>query len=322
VSVPLEGLRPNEMYCDRLASSDHNVKPPESPVTSKKESFKTPSVPPRIVGKPSALSAGSSSAVMFGELNPENANTLYTFEYGPCKDLDSCSGVAHTTVLASDAYGTIGATLEAAGLQPDTTYYYRLSAENEDKQRSVSSAGAELPSFTTALAPSPRAITDAASAVGTTSVTVSGTADPDGQPATYIFELGRYAGTATQYVVVFSGSAGAGTVPVTETLGLSGLQPGTEYAYRIVVKSGYGTAEGEPERFTTAGLPSVLAVPTPLAMLAVPAISFPKAGVSKVTTRCKGGYARDKRGKCVKPKKKTKKTKKSKGRGVRPSKKG
>jgi hypothetical protein len=308
VSALIEGLRPNEAYCNRLASFDHNVKQPEKPLEGESESFKTPAAPPRILGELKVSFVKSFSAVMSAELNPENTNTAYTFEYGPCEQLAGCPGVARTAVLTSAAYGKIGTTLEATGLQPNAIYHYRLAAVNEQKLESLGSEG----SFTTALAPVPQAASGAASAIGATSAEVSGTVSPDGQPATYTFELGVYNGTNTQYGVVFSGSVSASGVPVVETLGLSGLQPGTTYTFRIRIKSGYGTAIGEPVTFTTAGLPSVLIVPTPLEMLPVPTISFPKVSVLKPTPKCKRGYTRDKRSKCVK----SKKTAKRSGKGA------
>ena len=95
-------------------------------------------------------------------------------------------------------------------------------------------------------------------------------AGPEGQPATYAFELGVYAGAGTQYGTAFRGSVSASGTLVEESLGLSGLQPGTTYAYRITVSSGYGQATGATQTFTTEGLPSVLSVPGALAMLSVP----------------------------------------------------
>jgi hypothetical protein len=56
---------------------------------------------------------------------------------------------------------------------------------------------------------------------------------------------------------------------------LTGLQPGTTYAYRIVVRSGYGTAFGAEQTFTTAGLPTLITQPLSPPLLAVPAIAFP-----------------------------------------------
>jgi hypothetical protein len=194
--------------------------------------------------------------------------------------------VSSTAVLESKTYGRIGATLQATGLQPGTTYHYRLLASNErevaGKTVGGRSSGAQGV-FTTAPAPVPGAITGAASAITATSATIAGTVDPDGQPATYTFELGISEGAQTQYGTVLSGSAGAGTVAVTETLGLTGLQPGTTYAYRIKVASGYGTATGQTATFTTVGLSSVLGVPGALAMLAIPTIVFPATSVAGVS---------------------------------------
>ena len=111
-----------------------------------------------------------------------------------------------------------------------------------------------------------------------------GRSTPGGLPATYAFELGVYEGAGTQYGIVFSGPAGTGSVPVEETLALSGLAPGTTYAYRITVSSGYvpnasHTLAGAASTFTTAGLPGVLQAPAPLVMLAIPNIAFPPASV-------------------------------------------
>ena len=140
--------------------------------------------------------------------------------------------------------------------------------------------------------------------------------NPDGQAATYTFELGRYTGAGTQFGIVFSGPAGAGRVPVGESLGLSGLQPGTTYAYRVAVHSGDGSAQGETATgamltFTTEGLPAVLSVVSPLTQLAIPNIAFPTAAkgsrvAKKATPRCKQGQKLN-HGKCTKPKPKTKK---------------
>ena len=243
VHATVAGLRPDSAFCYRLAGDDANVLAPEQLTGEKQELKQLPSVPPRVIGAPSVSFVHSSSAVMFGELNPENAHTEYAFEYGACEDLDQCSTGTHTAVLASNAYGRIGATLEATGLRPGTVYRYRLHAINEAGEQGECFEGGEggcEGSFTTAPAPVLTATTEGATAVGATSAVISGSVDPDGQLATYAFELGVYQGAATQFGVVQSGSTE--TVPVTETLPLSGLQPGTEYAYRITITSGYGTA--------------------------------------------------------------------------------
>ena len=163
---------------------------------------------------------------------------------------------------------------------PETTYSYRLVADNEHEEAGHVSQGGETIGteghFTTGASPIPVAQTGSASGVGATSATIAGLVDPDGQPAVYAFELGVYNGPGTRY-----GGCGLRCVwgkrhgEVPESLGLTGLQPGTTYAYRIVLKSGYGESTGQTVIFTTEGLPSVLALPAPLAQLAVPAITFP-----------------------------------------------
>ncbi|HEY3830594.1 MAG TPA: hypothetical protein VGL57_15495 [Solirubrobacteraceae bacterium] len=297
VDAVIEG-RPNETFYYQLTGNDQSVQLPEQ-LTGDRVSFTTPAVPPEILGKPNVSFVTSSSTVMFGELNPENASTEYYFEYAPASSacpgatLVSCPGGGVTAIGRSGLYGRAGATLEARGLQPNTAYRYRLVASNAG---GTSAPGAEG-TFTTGPEPVPQATTGAPSAIGATTATVSGTVNPDGQPATYTFELGVYAGAATQYGIVLSGSAGAGSVPVAEGQGLSGLQPGTEYAYRIAVASGYGTATGETVLFTTEGVPAVLVSPPTLALLTVPGISFPKPVAVPVSRKqSKGKSKRSKRG--------------------------
>jgi hypothetical protein len=284
VNALLADLRPNETYFYRLVGEDEHVKVPEL-LASEKTSLTTPAVAPRIVGAPSVLRAAPFSAVMFGELNPENANTRYEFQYGPCEKLEGCPGLLETAPLESPTYGVIGTTVEVSGLLPATSYYYRLLANSQGGEV-TSNTGA----FTTAPRPAVTAQTGTASSVGTTSAVVSGMVNPDGQTAGYTFELGRYKGADTQFGIVLSGPAGSGAAPIEESLGLSGLQPGTTYAYRIAIHSGDGSARGEAATgatltFTTEGLSSVLSVSNPLALLAIPSIAFPKGPAAKVTPK-------------------------------------
>jgi hypothetical protein len=306
---PLAGLRPNETYFYQLAGEDHNVKAPEL-LTSERAQFDTPLAAPKMIGEPAVSFVRFSSAVMFGEVNPENAQSEYFFEYGAGETLakcpggvrnESCGGVAATPAAQAPCpvagegagrvsrcvYGKTGVTLQASGLQPATAYRYRLSGESENRagtKKQASVPGLEG-GFTTAPSPVPQALTGAASAITVTSALVAGSVNPDGQPATYRFELGVYNGAATRYGVVFSGPAGAGTTPLEEQLTLTGLQPGTTYAYRILAASGYGTATGETMTFTTAGLPAVVFAPNVLAQLAIPNIAFPAAVATQSTTK-------------------------------------
>lgn len=289
-------LRPSENYRYRLAGEDQNVKPPEL-ITSETGTFETPAVQPKIIGAPNILFANASSVVIHAEFNPEKANTKYFVEYEACKELANnelvdCQAGQDTAQRESTVYRKIDVTLEATELQPATAYRYRLVASN--------AGGTVLGTpgmFTTTPAPSLRAEIGLTSAVTTTSATISGAVDPDGQPAIYRFEFGVNNGAATQYAVAFSGPTDAGTVPIPESLTLTGLQPGTTYAYRITILSGYGAAQSTPGTFTTSGLPEVLTRETATSViLPIPKIHFPSQ------SKCKAGFTHDKTGKCVRTK--------------------
>ncbi|MGA7704424.1 MAG: NHL repeat-containing protein [Solirubrobacteraceae bacterium] len=312
VSAPITGLLPNEQFYTQTTGVDSNVQLPEF-LSGVPSSFRTPTALPVIVGQPEVGFVSSSSAVMSGVLNPENANTRYRFQYGPCETLDSCSQVGETVAAESPQYGKLEAILEATELQPATTYHYRLLADDGHEVAGAleggETHGAEG-TFTTAPAPLPQALTGGASAVSATSAVISGSVNPDGRAATYTFEMGVQEGAATQYGVVVSGPAGTEAALVAEARALSGLQPGTTYAYRISVSSGYidtpsHTIHGQTATFTTLGLPAVVFAPVPLAQLSVPAIAFPKP---VVTSKAKKKAKAKKKTKRHKPKKTTKRT--------------
>jgi NHL repeat len=287
VSAGVQGLVPDETYYDRLAGEDENSKAPESSLRGETVSFATPSVAPKVPGAPSVSFLTSFSAVFSGELNPENTNTAYEFQYGVCENLDACSGVLSTRTLESAAYGQTTAILEARDLKPATVYHYRLLASNQHLVAGNPEGGVATGTvgiFITGPAPVLQAAGGPASAVGTTSATIAGSVNPDGQPAVYTFEAGLYEGAATQYGVVLSAAVGAATTALPESVGLSGLQPGATYAYRIKIASGYGTAYGETLTFTTRGLPSVLSTPVAPPLLGIPAIAFPNPAAAKHAT--------------------------------------
>jgi len=291
----IEGVRPNEeSFFYRLAGYDEHVKPPED-LTSEIVSFTTPIVAPKIVAPPMASFVKATSVVLFDELNPENASTVYEFQYGPCMTSQAAETQqtacekspypSRGTQQQSSAYGEIGATEQVTSLQPSTTYHDRLVAKSENNHQSeAEEAIGDEGEFSTVSAPSVEASTGPATIVTSTTASVSGVVNADGEQAAYMFELGVFAGVATQYGVVFSGPAGAGTIPVTESLNLTDLQPGLEYSYRIAIRSGYGAARGEPRTFKTIGLTEAVQSPLSPLLLGVPTISFPTVSTPKTLT--------------------------------------
>lgn len=288
VFAPLVGLVPNQEIFYRLATVDQNFPSTGQPIVSAEASFVTPVVPPRIVGKPDSAFIKSTSAVLSGLVNPEHTISEYFAEYGPGEALEhcpngvrkeTCSGVVSTAVLTSEKYQAIGATFEATGLQPSTTYHFRLNAINAQGQAALNeTGGTSLPEgeFTTDSSVTPQAVTGNASNVSATSAVISGQVNADGKPASFVFEVGIYNGANTQYGIVASGFAGEGTALVGEELQLSGLQPATAYAYRIKIESAYGTSYGASMTFKTEGLPAVLPSSNPPVLLPMPQITLPE----------------------------------------------
>ena len=94
----------------------------------------------------------------------------------------------------------------------------------------------------------PLATTGSATAVVTTSVTLAGTVDPNGQDTSAHFEYGTSnaygSSTPTQDV-------GSGTTAQSVTATITGLQPGTAYHYRLVATNATGPSDGNDATVTT-----------------------------------------------------------------------
>ena len=99
----------------------------------------------------------------------------------------------------------------------------------------------------------PTASTGAASAVTSTTATVSGWVNPLGAATTVTFQYGTTPALAS--------TAGAGTLPASAdpsnvSANLTGLTPGTTYVYRVTAGNGFGgTITGATQSFRTTGSP-------------------------------------------------------------------
>ena len=113
-----------------------------------------------------------------------------------------------------------------------------------------------------------------------TSAVITGAVNPDGVPAGYAFELGVYNGTSTQYTIVYSAEAGSGNTPVEESLPVTGLQPGTTYAYRIdgvqrLHRQRSPRPAGRPGHVHDRGNTIRAGFPVTPSLLPVPVVAFP-----------------------------------------------
>jgi hypothetical protein len=128
-------------------------------------------------------------------------------------------------------------------------------------------------------------VTGAASAITTSSATISGSVNPQGAAAKVSFQFGTTTAygqsTATQ-------TLGVGNSPVGFTAGLTGLSAGTTIHYRAVAQTDFGTFTGADQTLTTASTP-----PTPPPPPAIGTVSAGHAKVNgtnvSVKLSCAGG---------------------------------
>lgn len=197
--------------------------------------------PTTVTGPTTAV--GATSATVSGTVDPGGKATTWHVEYGTSTTYGSAT--ASQSAGAGAAGVNVTATLN--GLQPGTTYHYRLVASNAD---GTSHGGDAV--FTT-LTP-PVAVTGAASSIGATSATLNGSVDPNGRATTYYFEYGSSTSYGTKTAVKSAGSAANAQAVAT---GISGLQAGHVYHFRLVASSDAGTSVGKDATFTTSGAPAV-----------------------------------------------------------------
>jgi multidrug efflux pump subunit AcrA (membrane-fusion protein) len=195
--------------------------------------------PDATTGQASAI--GSTTATLTGSVNPGALDTTDYFEYGT-----SAVALSSNTPTFNDGVGSgsvsVSATLD--NLKAGTTYEFRLVATNS----SGTSDGVEE-TFTTSAADKPTAVTGSASGALTSSVALSGSVNPNGSDAKYWFEYGRTTAYGSKTAVV---DAGSGTTASQVSATLSGLEPDTEYVFRLVASNEFGTSTGLSEFVTTA----------------------------------------------------------------------
>jgi ribosomal protein S14 len=188
----------------------------------------------------------ATSATFNGSVNPNGGGKLsigYHFEYS------DDAGATWTSVPTPDADAGNGTTdvpvSEAVtGLEPNTEYRVRLVASRPFAAGSDTSAEE---TFTTDVAP-PTVSGVGSSEITDTTAVLGGRVDPNHSQTTYQFEYG----TDTSYgnaTPVDSAGAGARSVAVSKAI--TGLQPNTEYHFRLVASNAAGPAESADHTFTT-----------------------------------------------------------------------
>ncbi len=193
----------------------------------------------------SATNISQNSAQLNGSVDPNQSLTNYWFEYGTSQSLGNTT--ASQIAGAGDAAITVNSLV--SGLSSNTTYYFRIDAQN-----SYGTTQGSILSFTTSNGGTngiaPTVTTGGSSSISQNSAQISGYVDPNGYQSLYWFEYGtsQSLGNSTGFQ-----SAGAGTDALPYNTTLTGLMPSTTYYYRIDAQNSYGTTQGSILSFTTSG---------------------------------------------------------------------
>lgn len=200
----------------------------------------------------SATTISRSTALLNGEVNPNGAQTSFWYEYGLNETLGSKTGFQ----LLGSGYVTLSAPAVITGLQPNTTYYFRIGAQNQH-----GAAYGSITSFTTLAATTsvppkigiaPAAQTNGVTNLSETGATINGRINPNGYQTYYWFEYGKAPALGS---VTSVASAGSGSSNVAVSAPLSNLESNTTYYYRLNAQNVWGTVNGAIFAFTTSMSP-------------------------------------------------------------------
>jgi Zn-dependent metalloprotease len=157
VTGSLSGLQSQTKYYIRLVATNENGS------TSYNSEFTTISLAPLVKIK-ETVDVTETTAIFYGEINPNSLSTSFYFEYGPTPAL----GLVTSTYPLNDKTEFLDVSAPVANLLRRQTYYYRLVATN-----GFASSTTESVSFFTAVRPVVTAFTPATAPIGA-AVTITG----------------------------------------------------------------------------------------------------------------------------------------------------
>lgn len=196
----------------------------------------------------------TTSADVAGVVNPGGLATTARVQYGRDETFGSDSTVTAGTELTRFTDTTVSATV--TGLDPGTTYNYRLQASNTAGQ----STGTTL-TFETSVAP-PQVTTNAPTALIDTAATIEGLVNARG-------------GTTRVYAALVETATGDSTLLPVDTLRsnlvadrvvnrrITSLEPRTEYRYTVAAANAADSVSGSSVTFTTRSASLQAVGPTP-----------------------------------------------------------
>lgn len=188
------------------------------------------------------------NATLNGAVNPHNAGSATCqFVWGTTTSYGS---VAPCPVAIPEGGASVPVSVTLSGLQPDTTYHYRLQASNGNGTNPGEAFQDQ--EFTT---PGPGIHSESASIVTAGSVSLDAGIDPNSVATTYYFQYGTTSAYGADVPASPGLELGSGKGDLNVSVHLQGLQAATTYHYRVVALSEPNgepvMVEGADETFTT-----------------------------------------------------------------------
>ena len=205
------------------------------------ETLRTLPNAPTIEVKP-ASSVTQTTATLNGTVNPNGGDVgECRFEYGTTPAYGSS---ASCTPSPGSANSPVAVSASVGGLNPNTTYHFRVVATNPGGTGNGSDE-------TLATLPNPPSVeTNAASAITQTTASLNATVNPNGGE---VSACKLEYGTTNAYgsSVPCASPSGSGTNPVAVSAAVTGLTANTTYHYRVVATNPGGTSKGSDETVRT-----------------------------------------------------------------------
>jgi hypothetical protein len=278
VDLNTEGvvLEPNtEYHYEAVATNETGVT--DGLAAQGDKTFLTlPNPPTATTGEASAVTPNS--ATIAGTVNPgakgqpAQDETTYWFQYST--DTGFGNQIPIVAGKAGEGESAVPETANLTGLEPDTTYHYRILASNDNAGTAQVVHGEGKTFKTVATPPVLSQVSVEGTSITQSSAVVGALLEAMGLPTRWELQVGSSAGNL-QF-------ASAGDTTSSSSLGIlvnvESLAPGTRYYYKLNAVNPDGMVESSEGSFTTVAGPnpgSTTQVPT-TPLLTIPNNTFPK----------------------------------------------
>lgn len=195
----------------------------------------------------STVSPSATTVIVSGSVSPRGAFTNYWYEYGKTSDL----GIKTANQTMGSGFVSIQAPAYITELSKNTTYYFKLVAENQYGKV----AGNQYTFRTTESTPppvgsAPSVKTVTANGISKTTANINGEITVNKSETQYWFEYGKTAQLGN--TSAFFSAANTGDKSLV-SISLSNLDPSTGYYFRINAQNRFGTINGSILNFKTLG---------------------------------------------------------------------